>query len=256
MVPYCRPPEFCGFYVGGGVGGSFINQRHKTRITNIAPGTDTPEFGLHTHNINGYLNRKTPRILAWGGYSLPFNCLCAPLFTALEAFVQYQHEVGRASGEALFIDDFNASVFTANVSGSASSQVRPFQWGFQARPGIFLNRTTLAYATLGVSFARLKARYNLEYDNPSDGAGVTIPFTIENHKSHAAFRVGGGLEYALRWCGLHLRADYVHTNYRSLRMDGAISEFVDNTIGTVSLSSDSHITYRDHAFTIGLNKYL
>jgi len=245
-----KKSQFSGFYLGASLGGSFINQLHKIDATLTAPGPESPEVAFHPHHFNANLNRKTTRTTLWGGYSLE----CNRLFTALEAFIQYQPSTSTSSERSLFIDGFNAPLFTVNTSAMASAKIQPFQYGLQIRPGYFLSPSALAYATVGVSFAKLKARYDLQYDNPA--ADVTIPLVIANRKCGPAFRVGGGVEYDLCWCGFHIRADYVYTKYRSLKMNSNFSQFVNPTIGTISFVSNSKIEFRDHAFTIGLNKYL
>ncbi len=245
-------PRFCGWYLGGAIGGTFENNHHDVNMLNIAPGPESPELGIHPHIFSADHNKNAFRGLIYGGYSFQFCCLI-PLFAGVEIFGQYSPYVNNDINRKLFIDGFNNVLFTANTTVMSRSRVKPWQFGIQARPGVLISPSTLLFGTIGVSCARVDCRYEALFENPA--AAISFDKSISSHSTRAALRVGGGLEYHL-FCDWHLRADYVYTDYRDIDMSGERSFDAGPPIGTLSLISDSKIHLRDHAITLGITKYL
>lgn len=254
----CFEPNFCGWYLGAGLGGGFNNDCLRIQTLNIAPGPESAEEGIHSHNFSTNLNEKSIRAMFWGGYGLQFNCPRAPLFMGLELFGQYSPHHTKLTNTQLFSDGFSPpTFFTADTTARVRTKIQPWQYGIQARPGILLTPSTLLFGTVGMSIAKLEVRYDAQFDNPT--AGITFPLSLHTHHTRPVLRVGGGVEYGLNWCDWHLRADYIYTDYRSLRIKGSTSFVPASTtpvFGTLSLSTNSRIHLQDHAITIGLTKYL
>lgn len=245
----CPAPHFCGLYLGAAVGGALENSQHNVNLLNIAPVGVTP--ASHTHVANRQFTDKSVRALGYGGYSLQFDFPIASLFAGLEFLGQYSPYVNRATSRNLFINGFGAQLFASNTTVRSSTKIQPWQYGIQFRPGIVLSPSTLLFGTVGVSAAKLECNYNIRYDNPT--TGFTFSRSVSKHDTRPVLRLGGGLEYNVynKW---HIRADYIHTNYHSVRLRDAGS--VGTAAGLVSLISDSRVQFKDNAVTIGLTRYL
>lgn len=245
-------PNFCGTYLGVGLGGGFENSGHKVDVVNISPGPESVEIGIHPYVFNKQLNEKAIRTVMYGGYNLQFDFPMLSLVTGIELFAQYFPYVNKSTDRKLFINGFNAPLFSANTTLKSNLKVQPWQYGVQLRPGILLTPSTLLFGTVGVSVAKLDSRYDALYQNPPAGVSLNLP--LSHHATRAVLRLGGGLEYVL-YKNWHLRGDYVYTNYRSVDLKGSKSFNFGSPLGTISIISDSTVHIKDHAVTVGIARY-
>jgi|GEM_PF-1624800 len=251
--PWKRCSNYCGWYLGAGIAGGFENDRYSVNALNISPGPDSAEEGVHPHNFIMNKNKTAVGGALWAGYGLQFNALSLPLFAGLEVFGQYLPYLNRSRQEVLFIDGFNAALFTANTTLTSKTEINPWQYGIQVRPGILLSPSTLLFGTVGVSAAKLLSQHHLQFDNPA--AGVSFDLDTKKQHTRPVLRIGGGLEYDLCFSGWHLRADYHYTNYRTFSLSGSRSISTGTPLGTISLANNSSIHMKDHVVLIGINKY-
>lgn len=175
------------------------------------------------------------------------------LFTGLELFAQHSPYVGKLTNRKLFQSGFNPTLFSANTTVMSATKIRPWQYGAQIRPGILLSPSTLLFGTIGASVAKLSCHYDATFSNSVTGDSLNLD--LDSRKTRCVLRAGGGLEYVLRF-KWHIRADYIYTNYRAIPLNGSRSFNFGPPIGTASIVSDSKIHFKDHAITIGLNRYL
>lgn len=241
-------PNFCGWYVGAGVGGGFENSAHNIDFTTVVSGGGA-ETAEHPHIAKRWINEKAIRSMIFGGYSLQFNLPWTALFAGAELFAQYAPYTNSGSGRALFSDGFNQAAFSIATQLTSELTIEPWQYGVQFRPGILLSPSTLLYGTVGTSVAKINAKHKATVTSPTTGA--TLDLSLSEKKRRAVLRLGGGLEYVLygHW---HLRGDYIYTNYRSLNLSGSFSQ---TTTRVISVMGSSQIHLKDHAVTLNLVRY-
>lgn len=248
-----RQSNFCGWYLGAGVGGAFKNEAHNADVVTIAPGPESNTLTIRPHVFNSDINKKAVRAIVEGGYGFRANLSCLRLFTGLELFAQYSPDHNKDSHKRTFFSGFSPATFSANSTVTSHTEIHPWQYGVQIRPGILLSPSILLFGTVGASAAKLSVQYRETFENLVTGDTLNFPLRI--NKRRCVLRVGGGLEYVL-CCKWHLRADYIYTNYRSISLKGSRSICFSPPINTASVQSNSSIHSKDHAITIGLNRYL
>ena len=156
------------------------------------------------------------------------------------------------SGQALFNDTNNDTLYSTSYETSVKSSI--WQYGLDLRPGFLLMPLTLIYGRVGVSAAEIKAHSNASV-SANNGAGITWALADANSKSNwkATFRLGLGIEQLLT-SKLHLRGDYIFTNY------GVVS-FTDTVTGQDSEGDSTRLYSRlsshvqNNAIFLGLSYY-
>ena len=238
--------DFCGPYLGAGLGAGILDGKHHLDIVTVSPNT-ADIAAIHENKHTEHLTDGSFRGIFFLGYGLQWRAL----FAGIEIFGQYSPFSKHKNDTQIFDDSFNPVLFSLSNTVSTKLKINPWQYGIAIRPGVLLSPETLLYVTVGTSVARLRAHSDVNYNNPA--AGIVLDFPLSAHSTRAVLRLGGGIEYIL--CGdWHLRADYTHTDYRSLRLRG--SQATPSSIGTISLTSESYIHPTDHSITLSISKYL
>jgi opacity protein-like surface antigen len=239
----CLDPCFSGFYLAGALGGSIFDGKASGEPNGHIMGGSLIPFTTYVS--------PSPRLsdlnflgLVSGGYGCQWHCI----YLGLEAFAHYSHQF--RSLEASHVVDAAEVLFTS-VSFKTRAEIDPWQFGINFRPGLKITPTTLVFGAIGTSYARLEAH--------SKGLGTfpvateTVELLSSKKANRATLRVGGGIEYALSSCW-HLRADYMYTDYGTLRLSG-FNQTTTTPPFTLQITEDTHIHLRTHDVTLGIVRY-
>ncbi|MCC5832756.1 MAG: outer membrane beta-barrel protein [Chlamydiales bacterium] len=239
----CHHPHFCGIYLGGGLGGSIFDGKISGE-----PGGGI--VGFFTAPIS-YDLTPSPHLVKcdWlGTLQLGYGLQWRSFYLGLEFFGRYS-QASRTLQDT-FIFARPALNRLSDLTSKTAAKIDPWQFGFDARPGLLLSSSTLFFAAIGTSRASLEGhsmgRFILM--NP-DGF---VELERSKKAKRATLRLGGGMEYALNSCW-HLRADYRYINYGSLQLKGFAESTQEDV--TLSLVEDTRIRLRTHDVTLGLIRY-
>ncbi len=243
----CCCNNFCGLYLAGSLGGALTNCRPRGDIVNFGE-SGTLYNDVLPIQIASHITHTDFRGNLFAGYGRQYK----RFYAGLEVFAQY-FSYSRSKVDDHFFSIPIGSIVNVTALNSVvtHTEIDPWQFGIQARPGLLLTPCTLIYGTIGTSGARIKARSDATTIYP-DALALSIPLSARS--TRATLRAGGGIEQALR-CGWHIRADYLYTNYGSLKMSGSTAGTSDAT-GPAALTDSTKIKFADHAITLGLSWYL
>ncbi len=237
---------FNGFYLGGAVGGSALTASQRGFASGENPSRNQT---IQTLNAPSQLYNNQFQGLFFLGYGR----LWKSVFLGGDVFVSAaSHSAIDYKVQELFYLPSNDTLYATSCDTSVESST--CQYGFDLRPGVLLSPLTLLYARAGISAAEIRANSKAQF-NANNGSGITwfLPEEVSARTWTAAFRLGLGVEQRLT-ARLHLRGDYVFTNYGiasfNSRATGQDSEgdatFLSNTLST-------HL--QNHAIFVGLTYY-
>ena len=143
---------------------------------------------------------------------------------------------------------------TQQIDFTSTVKTSSIQFGGDLRPGILVTPLTLLYGRVGVSAAKIHTHVDvLNSTNSSNVETFSVPGSFESEAWKAAFRLGLGLEYLLT-LKLHLRADYIHTNYGILSFSkNATSTGSSGSTVFVSSTLSDHV--KNNTVLVGLTYY-
>ena len=241
----CKDPHFCGFYLAGALGGSIFDGKvHGDPRGEILGAFLNPIF-LHASPSPHLVDTHFLSSLSFG-YSYQWH----RCYLGLEAFGLYSPHCRSLQDSHIFdLPAFLPRRF--DVSFETQAEIDPWQFGINFRPGFMITPSTLLFGSIGTSSASIEAhsKGTGTFLNP-DGS-VTLLSSAKARR--ATLRVGGGIEYALSSCW-HLRADYIYTDYGSLRLQGT-AQSAGTPPDIFRLVEDTRVHLRTHDVTIGLARY-
>lgn len=258
----CQPCAYQGFYIGGAAGGSLFN---STQAGSLAASTN-PEFVPPTTfpffqeiGIPSHIYRNQFCGMIWFGYGKPLKqfYLGGELFATLTSpnAIEYQETASFVAGSSP-----GGVVVPSELSLETSIKMDAMQYGFDLRPGIFLTRSTLLYGRVGTSIVKERAHasalttYTLDSDAQSTPIGFLIlPDKVSISKRKASLRLGLGFEQEVTR-KVHLRADYIYSDYGTLSFDTNVTSF-DSLASPANLTYTFHTHLRNHALVIGAVYY-
>ena len=234
---------FCGFYVGGGAGGSFSSAKERNSIhstSNINTPFILPNQGLPflntTNNTfdhsSAHAHRKS-RMAAglYAGYGYVWGN-CSYYYMGLETFLNYSGYKTKSRNNLPFhsnsVNIFITTSTDATEIISNKNKLQRWEGGADLRPGVFLTPCALLYARIGVGYNRwsIHSRLNALLTqkitfNQFQAQGVSTSLASaanrNKNKKTGTLRLGMGLEQNL--CeNITIRADYVSTSYRSIKV--------------------------------------
>lgn len=257
--------SFDGFYVGGGLGGSFTSARTSTVVAArfsgslvALPATTTNDF---SHLITGAQRKNRFAAGLYAGYGFVF---CREGYMGIETFLNFSRYKTKSRPNLNLSSSFRNPTFTLPLNFSdgiyARLRLQNYEAGVDLRPGVFLAPCTLLYGRLGVGYNKLKLHSSFS-DNflQVSAAGVALSPTIEQtiqkhkHKKLGSFRLGVGLEQNI--CdNITIRTDYVNSSYRS------VTTKVDQNFstGTTTASFSHKVEVRrfiNNTVTMGMSYY-
>lgn len=277
---------FDGFYVGGGLGGSFSNAKERTHTSSTAnfnipfnpPGNAPVLLNVNAilNNSSTHAHRKSrPAAGLYAGYG-SVGCDNS-YYLGLEAFVNYSGYKTKSKNNLPFNNTFNGGfIQQLALSGSNNfttviinqNKLQRYESGADLRPGIFLTPCTLLYARIGAGYNRwkLSAKVNTLYTgnstlniqtNPvtfSQLAALSTSNNFNRNKKIGTLRLGFGLEQNI--CeNIAIRADYVNTSYRNIQVKRTFS-VGDANGNTASFTSTTTIRgLSNNAVMLGLSYY-
>lgn len=220
LTPEAGTP-FAGFYVGVGIGG-LQNQSDSDLAINTLYGVfDNPVNQLNINASQNVFQNSLFGVIDLGyGYIIPRSIV----YLGIEGFGDFaRHEMRQD----------NASFFTIPL-GFTDSQIvflnnrtkislRSFEYGADFKPGLLLGPHTLIYGRIGAAFNEIKLNSTNFFSLKQLFLLPTIAnsqLNLDNSKNVAGLRLGAGIEAALNpYIGVH--ADYIHTDYGHIAMQGA-----------------------------------
>lgn len=220
---------FCRFYAGGAVGGSFSSARTNT-VTNVLVdhnaliNTNNSFNNSIAHIIKHGQRKNTLALSVYTGYAYVWEDAYLGLEGLLNTSgyrVQTKHAfTAIAANEIARLSSFNASIKNTTLIKTRLSPIEP---AVDIRPGLFLTPCTLLYGRIGVAYnkASVQAIHNTSISIAASPNTLLIEDNAKNHftkhKKVSALRLGFGIEQIL--CdNLSIRADYVNTNYRGVKV--------------------------------------
>lgn len=233
--PICCDPCFItqayqGSYLGGVVGGSILSCNQHGQIVSEVPSLNSL-FQSITMPLQLYHNQFQGMLFLGYGASRKWAYLGGEIIIAAATHKKLDFV------EQAYSDDTTSDTLYS-TSFDTALEPSTWQYGFDLRPGVLLMPRTLIYGRVGVSAAEIEASSSARFTGDT---GTDITWTSPNLVSVShwkpAFRLGIGAEQALN-SKLHLRADYVFTNYGVIafnsRATGINSEgnptFLTNTL--------------------------
>lgn len=237
----CNSPFFCGFYLGGALGGFLADEKQNENVVGYNPffiGTLMP-FSSSLH-----LTDKGFEGVLFLGYGWQWRWL----FLGAEIFGKgsVRNSLKRTDSNSLF------SFATEQVFLNTRLSLFPLQGGIDFRPGVCITPFTLLYGRVGTSAASIKSRAKATFQ-----ANLSSVFNLNDKQTkkhtHATLRLGGGIEQAL--CpNLHLRLDYCFTDYGKVKLKGATSGLTSIGLPVfLNYSTSYHLI--DHSVLLGLSYY-
>lgn len=272
MATECYDPSpFSGFYIGADLGGSFTSAKEYSRI-NANNDIDLPAnlITLSTNTFSHALSsgHRKNRLAAgvYGGYGY----VCAQMYWGLEVFVNYSGHKTRSNKNLTLQEQFpGISLFTTTTLSltdaiSTRIKLKRGEAGFDFRPGYFIAPCTMLYGRIGVGYNKISIRTSLRESFlqnavnrrtlANNAISLAAAFDVQRKKTVGAFRLGIGLEQNI--CdNLTVRADYVNTNYRHLRLHRSFT-FTNAQGNTATLVHAFKLSrFMNNSVTLGLSYY-
>lgn len=241
---------FSGFYTGIAIGDSVTtgHARSTESVTERVGGTTFTD----SRSIRGGLKKNAFVGEIHAGYGEAWDCL----YLGGEIFFKGSRVRARNSVTDSATEVVGANtVFTSTLTETHSARLRSGEFGIDFRPGVLVNPCSLLYARVGVGFNRLSInrRTTFSVTVPGVGSGSVTGNVINRHKNVAALRLGAGLETEIcaNWT---LRADYAYTRYRKAH-HATSGTIVNPIVGTLGVSSNSHVSLNNHTMMLGASYY-
>lgn len=265
---------FGGFYLGGEIGGALGSARDGS-TTNLSasfaeilarpPGRTLDASAQF--NLQGAHKKNRLAVGIYAGY----GCAWEDMYLGLEASLNrtdYRGRTHRASFRAMEHTSSPITIFRLDASASDSitlkTRLAPTEPAIDFRPGLFLTPCTMLYGRLGIGYNKI----HLQVDtNPSViiisptiiGTPIANVDSRSKNKKVSALRLGIGFEQNICEC-ISIRADYVNTNYRGVRVKtpGISSTVTGVNGGTTQLttSTTAHVhSFYNNAITLGMSYY-
>jgi opacity protein-like surface antigen len=247
--PVCLVHRNDGFYIGGGVGGSFTSGDDSINDDGtFTTATNTTKVPL-TIMANLKKNSLTGELYTGIGHSWNHFYLGSEGFANISNYKSEGDTIGDLKepgvGTQITISDFT----TTNLSR--------WQYGLDLKPGFWVSDNTLLTAHVGINFAKMNINtvaLNSGFGSAPLGTWfVNLPLSSE--KRRASLRLGGGLEQNISQ-NLSLRLDYNHTNYGSVRVNANTSGFTTTHFIRVGIASDNKISVQNNSIMLGLTYYM
>ena len=247
LNPFCTGNAYEGLYIGGACGGGALGgkqeggllARHPT-FTDLTQAPTVPSQ-LYSNQIQGALFLGYGR--SWSKFYFG-----SELYATANSDTTIDGQT-----EAQFNNsDIAPSLHTATDDISVGTST----WiiGLDLRPGVLLTPSTLLFGRVGVGAAEIMSDASARF------VGV-VPLIrnwdlSQDSSAQAwkpALRVGLGIEQQI-FAKLHLRADYIFTNYGEVSFDNS-SSGVDDNGDSVFLSNFLSTRLQNNAVSIGLSYY-
>lgn len=243
--PCCPTVDYCGFYLGVGCGGGALEGAFGGRANGLGVGGSFIEPGPLEALPQDFHNQFQG--VAYLGIGTPLE----RLYLGAEAFITAATDTSlKVKESAFFQNTVSGDVWSTQSSASLSTST--CQYGVDIRPGLFLTPLTLFYARIGVAAAEIKAAPTAQF---SGSTTTTWALSTEDHRAtwKAAFRFGFGLEQLLT-SYLHLRADYVFTDYGRLSFSDFASG-LDSGSNFITLTNTFSTHLQNQALLLSLSYY-
>lgn len=221
---------FCGPYVGAAVGGSFSSGRTNT-TTNLLVDYTTFRNAIN-HTIQHGQRKNTLIGSLYTGYAHSWE----DVYLGVEGFlntagyrVQSKHSFAATTDNVLNRDRLEIVNFlntSLNNTTLIRTRLSPTEPGIDLRPGFFLTPCTLLYGRVGVTYNKLSVHASRNTSIRTTTVIEQQPpniFEEDESKSFSKYKKVGGLRLGLgleqKLCDhLSIRADYVNTHYRSIKV--------------------------------------
>jgi opacity protein-like surface antigen len=248
LVPWRKTCHYSGFYFGGSTGGGALEATQRGQALGSVPGfVDLTVIAEEPPQ----LTHQQFQGMLFLGYGLAWQ----RLYLGGELFaVSASHTSMDCLGQVVYITPPPVFSYSSSYKTSIATSTR--QYGFDLRPGVLLTPLTLLYGRIGVGSAHIKAHSNAAFQGIDPFADLAwfLPEETSARKRKTTFRLGIGLEHLLT-SQLHLRADYIFTNY------GIIS--FNNTARGRSAVGDQPVVFnntltshlKSNAVVVGLSYY-
>jgi opacity protein-like surface antigen len=241
---WCKACAYSGVYIGGAIGGGDLEAHQSggaySAVPVLAATMQTAALPSQLYN-----NQFQGVIFLGYGWERRRLYLGGELFAAGDS-----HTSMDCMGKVQLTVSSPDVAYTTSYDTSIRSST--WQYGFDLRPGVLLNPLTLLYGRVGVSAAQVKANSDALFT----GAGAplwSLPESASASAWKATFRVGAGLEYLLT-SRLHLRADYIFTNYGVISFNNEATGTTSNgDLVTLTNTLSSHV--QGNALVVGLSYY-
>jgi outer membrane immunogenic protein len=254
VAPACF---WCGWYVGGNVGGTWAQDTNVTSGSTpiSAAATFAPEAvvaaALASNNVGG---KQTGFI---GGGQIGYNWQLNNLVVGVETDIQglsngsNSHAITSASG----IAGFPTEAFTSTTAVSKSVN---YLGTYRGRFGFLLSPSTMIYGTGGLAYGGVHAATSItQSDSGILPGGVTAAYSTAGSISQtgAGWTLGGGVEMQLwgtRWTG---KAEYLYYDLGSVGyfMPNLVANAPGFTSPTWVASAASSVRFTGNIARVGLN---
>jgi opacity protein-like surface antigen len=277
-LAYPSASPFCGFYLGGSVGGAFLSAR-ENRTSSVALDYNgdvirAPNVfnAAASHTVSHAQRKNSYDIGVYTGYGYAWE----DAYLGVEAFLHNTHYESKGkhnfsattnSTLAIITAPFPIATLSASVSNNTLIRTRlsPTEPGIDIRPGMFLTQGTLLYGRLGVGYNKLTLHADTHPSTLFSYTPVILPIQNDGRedgsrrKKVGALRLGIGLEQNL--CdNIYIRADYVNTHYRGTKVRTPVESYTVTTLAGDTLSYTASTTARVSSFfnntvTLGMSYY-
>jgi outer membrane immunogenic protein len=222
-VPACF---WCGWYVGGNVGGTWMEdtgvQTGSTPIS--AAATFAPEAVVASALASNNLGSNKAGFIGGGqiGYNWVFGNYVAGLETDIQGLSNGNNGTALTVGSG--VPGFPTEAFTSTTAVSKSVD---YLGTFRGRLGMLLGPGTLIYGTGGLAYGGVHAATSVTQSDSGIGAGlVTAAYSSAGSfsQTRAGWTLGGGVEMQLwgsRWTG---KAEYLYYDL------GSVGYFMPNLV--------------------------
>lgn len=262
--------NFCGFYTGGSVGGSFTTS-HVVLLRDIRTFVSIQD-GLYTVSTPNNVSVEQPQrknnvaTMLYTGYGYAFQ----DFYLSVEAFLTYSNYkvksmMTSSNGINLLEPEFNDISLIGSSSSSTTiyTKLRRFEPGIDFRPGIFLSSCALLYGRVGIAYNKVSLTSKMNDSTNIVGIGpLELQFSAVNafdafhkNKNIVALRLGIGFEQNI--CdNVNIRVDYIHTRYRGITT-GKRTQTINNITGLTLTQNSSSIlkSFSNNSVMLGISYY-
>jgi hypothetical protein len=244
------PNPFEGFFVGGTVslnqtGYQFNSQLDFSRQKCVInPSTVVTTTEIASQEGGDTEDRAYGGVR--GGYGKTFR---GRWYAGVEGFGSF----GNSDGETvttLFPDnpDFTASLTNDGHVGD--------NWGVNAKLGVLLSPTTLAYSRIGVVWAKIKSTVDVSTEERNASTPIT---SSSSSKNQSTFLWGFGVEQFVWGDAVSIFGEYTHANFTGVTTSADFPNQADSDDSDAIRSSSDFFTFKNttkvtiSAFTGGIN---